>query len=352
MKVKLLQAAIAATLVAAPVASAVADVKIFGGVQVEYSNEDLEGQSAEQGVDDTNVYSNIGFRATEKLGNGMTAIAQLSFVVDPADATTNGLANDDSFVALQHKKWGFLGMGTFTSPYSTTGDRLDPFYETNLEAVGAGGMTSGGTVLGHDGAVGSAVYYRSPSWSNLTLDFVISPDEKNLGVKDAEVTVQDGDDNDFAISLSYEQGPIYAFAAYGQNNIENISTEEAFKIGGQFSMGAHTLSAQYEWVTDSNSLAAQNTNANGVSDFSEVTNTEDGDVWFLGYQFKMGNNQFVAQYGQTDSEDNGNDSEYFALGMFHHFSKKTSVFAGYSESDGNNNEADREVVTVGLRKNF
>ena len=102
MKVKLLQAAIAATLVAAPVASAVADVKIFGGVQVEYSNEDLEGQSAEQGVDDTNVYSNIGFRATEKLGNGMTAIAQLSFVVDPADATTNGLANDDSFVALQH----------------------------------------------------------------------------------------------------------------------------------------------------------------------------------------------------------------------------------------------------------
>ncbi|MBT5230917.1 MAG: porin [Methylococcales bacterium] len=352
MKTQILQASIAAILAAAPVLSATADVKIFGGVQVEYSNEDLEGQSAEQGVDDTNFYSNIGFTATEKLGNGMTAIAQIAFTFNPAGDDNTGFTNDDIFVALEHKKWGFIGMGTFTSPYSSTGDRLDGFYETNMEAVGAGGMTSGGTVIGHDGAVNSAIYYRSPTWNNLTIDYVISPDEKNNGVLDNNTTVQDGDDNDFAVALTYEQGPLYAFLAYGQNNIEDTNTEEAWKIGGQASMGAHTLSAQYEWVSDSNSLVAQNTNANGVSDFSEITATEDGEVWFLGYQFKAGNNTFIAQLGGTDSEDAGNDADYFALGMFHHFSKRTSFFAGYSESDANNNEADREVVSLGLRKDF
>jgi len=367
-----LQAAIAAALIAAPVMSAVADVKIYGSVQAEYSSEDLDGQVSEQGIDDNALRSRIGFKATEKLGNGLTAIALLEFQANPADSTANvddgGLSDRQQFVGLKHEKWGFVALGTFKSPYRTTGEKLDPLNETNLQGIGAGAFSAsngasdanfsdGSSTLGHTGFVSSAIYYKSPTWNNLTLDVVFSPDEKFNGIKDNEVVQTSGDNDDYALSVSYNKGPLYAFLAFGENSIGNGADESAIKIGGSFNMGAHTLSGQYEWIQEANALGlgAQNTNVNGVSDFSEITAGDDGEVWFLGYQFKMGNNTFVAQYGQTESDSNAvnaNDSEYFALGMIHNFSKRTKLFAGYSETDGDNNEADREVFSVGLRKDF
>ena len=354
----ILQAAITAALISAPVVSAVADVQIYGSVQAEYSVEDLDGQASEQGIDDNAFRSNIGFKATEKLGNGLTAIALLEFAADPTSDTQGLSSNNQQFVGLKHEKWGFIALGTFKSPYRTTAESIDPFYETNLQAAGAGGQTTGAGVLGSTDFVRSAVYYKSPTWNSLTFDFVISPDEKAAnGDLDQENGVKNGDDNSYAAAINYKKGPLAAFVAFGENSHDDGNDETAVKVGGSFNVGAHTLSGQYEWIQDSNALGfgQQNTNVNGVSDFSSITTGDDGDVWFLGYQFKAGNNTFIAQYGQTESDSDlvtANDSEYFAVGMIHSFSKRTSLFAGYSETDGDNNAADREVFSLGLRKDF
>jgi len=368
MKTSILSAAVLAALASAPI-TASADVKIYGSVQAEYSVEDLNGQSSEQGVDDNGLRTHIGFKATEKLGNGMTAIALLEFQANPT-GDANGLTDRQQFVGIKHEKWGFLALGTFKSPYRTAGgSKIDPFYETSLQAVNAGGMSgstaANGSTIGHSGFVSSAIYYKSPSFMNTTIDFLISPDEKNNGAKDgngATATQRSGDDNDYAVSVNYKTGPVWAFASYASNSIDDASNggdgtnEDAWKLGAQISMGDHTISGQYEWIDNSDTsgtAAGINSNANGVSNFS-ITDGSDAEVWFLGYQFKMGNNVFVAQFGESASDNSGIDSEYMAVGMIHHFSKKTRLFAGYSETDTNSasNTGDRELWTVGLRKDF
>ena len=357
-----LQIAIAAALISAPIVSAIADVKVYGSVQAEYSNEDLDRQPSEQGIDDNALRSRIGFKATEKLGNGLTAIALLEFQANPADG--GGLGGRQQFVGLKHEKFGFVALGTFKSPYRTTGEKIDPFYETNLQAAGAGGQTNGSNVLGTTGFVNSAIYYKSPTWNSLTFDVIYQPDEKDGGTIANGVIENrtNGDDNSYAAAINYKKGPLAAFVAFGENSNEDGGDETAVKIGGSFNHGAHTLSGQYEWIQDSNNgisndsgLGAGLTNVNGVSTFSDITAGDDGEVWFLGYQFKAGNNTFVAQFGQTESDSdlaNANDSEYFAVGMIHSFSKRTKLFAGYSETDGDNGQLDREVFSVGLRKDF
>jgi len=351
------------TLLSTPL-TLLAGVKIYGSAHVEYSVEDLDGQSAEQGIGDSAVRSRIGIKATEKLSSRLKAIAVLEFRADPS-GDNNGLSNRQLFVGLKHKEWGFIGLGSFVSPYrSAGGARLDPFWETALQTRGAGAMTTArGTannvngrlngVIGNEGFIQSAIFYKSPKWQGMHLEYAISPDEKARGVKDGEVVnASGGDDNDFAVSWHYRNGPIWLFAAYGENNIEGRADEQAWKVGTQVGMGKHTVAFQYEWVNESFSLDG-GLSANLVSDFSAITAGEDGEVWFLGYQYKMGNNILVAQFGQTDSTggDQSNNAEYMAFGIIHKLSNKTKVFAGYSESDGNL-LADREVISVGLRKDF
>ncbi|MBT5232183.1 MAG: porin [Methylococcales bacterium] len=373
--------AIGSLLAAVPFASSMADVKIYGSVQAEYSNEDLDGQSAEQGVDD-DFRTRIGFKAWEKLGNGMTAVTVLEFNADSTGDRNNGLRNRQLFVGLKHKKWGFLKAGTISSPYKLLGGaKIDGFYDTALQAAGAGGMSqaiggagnvNGNTngLMSHDGFVESAISYRSPSWNNMTLHALISPDEKVDGAVDNGVATpgaDDGDDNDWVVGLTYRNGPIWAWIAHASNNVENQDDEVATKIGAQMAVGAHSLAFQYEWIQDSASLNSGAGNVNGVSNFSSINAaatggvgrvSTDGDIWFLGYQFKAGNNLFIMQLGGVDSEDRGalegNDSDYFAIGMIHSFSKKTKIITGYSESDSNDvgTTDDREVVSIALRKDF
>jgi len=42
------------------------------------------------------------------------------------------------------------------------------------------------------------------------------------------------------------------------------------------------------------------------------------------------------------------------VGVIHKFSKKTRIFAGYTETDGDNSENanDRDAFSVGIRKDF
>jgi len=363
MKAKLLKCLSLGVLASASVATAFADVKIYGQVHVAYVVDDLDGQSAEQGIDDTAARSRIGFKAVEKLGNGLTALALLEFKVDPT-SDGNGLNNRQLWVGMKHKKWGFLALGSFHSPYKLAGVKLDPFNTTALQARGNGAMTTGrgGTqnvnqqaingIVGHEGFVQSAIMYKSPTWSGVRFEAIISPDEKRRGVVDGDGN--DGDDNDYGAAIHFKQGPVWAFAAYGQNNNQVLDTESAFKIGGKVSLGRHTVAGQYEWVTNAAALGG-GVSYNRVSDFSGITPGEDGDVWFLSYKFKAGSNDFIAQFGKTDTDGGGDasqESEYLALGIIHHFSKKTRIYAGYSESDGDSSNADREVVAIGLRKDF
>jgi predicted porin len=342
MNKKLLTIAIGAALAAAPMFAAQADVVLYGRVQAEINQEDIDNQDNNVNVDDVGGQSRWGIKATEKLGNGLTAVGVLEFQLDPSN--NNGQKDRAQFVGLTGG-WGTFALGSFQSPYKTTGGTsYDPFTATHLQARRAGGMT-GASGFGTNGFVRNTIVYASPKLSGFSFAIGVIPDISHQDI--AGVT-----GSAYSLAAKYENGPFEVFYARNEAQYDDagFSDESMDKIGGQVVFGNHTINGQYEWIQ--NSRASSTGASFGGNPYSAITAGDDGDIWYLGYQFKMGNNIFAANVGQTNSDvHNGNDTDYYALGMIHKFSKYTRAFGGYANSDSNV-YGNRNVWTVGLRKDF
>lgn len=391
MNKKLLAVAIAAGL-AAPMFAQAGDVKVYGRVQAEYNNEGRDSGDPGQGVDDEAGMSRFGVKATEDLGNGLTATAVLEWRVDPADnahtgaagaaTTTNtsgangapygslneSLGQRQMWVGIKSKQWGQIAAGSFGGVYKESGGvKYDPFVATHLQARRAGGMSGGAGYGGHNGFVRNAIQYTSPKINGFQARFQISPDETNKTAGN-----QTNADNDWALGLSYTNGPLEVVFAHSVNkNTDQAQTtttddQKMTKIGAKYKFGNHQIAGQYEWIKDactgSGAVGARSNSgdscfnqgsAPGGTAYNRITAGDDGNVWFLGYQFKQGNNIWVAQVGQNDDDTASNlDTDYFAVGIIHKFSKTTRIFGGYTQSDSDVTSADRDAWTVGIRKDF
>ncbi len=378
MNKKLIAIAIGAALGTLPLASQ-AGVKVYGHAQVEVADEDYDQNSSDfesinskkwqkdRTVED-NARGRFGIKASEKLGNGMTAFAQFEWKVDTTgvagDSTkkvcTDAGCTDSKKVKVATKEtitnrvmqvglkgsWGTFMAGSLKSPYKYTGGvKYDPFVTTNAEARRNGGMVGG--VYGANGFMDNTIGYMTPKVNGFQGWIVYSPDENGN---------KNGDDGDWAASLKFSAGNWEVFVA-GVNNECNATTKKvagcdvggadysAWKIGGKVKFGNFTVLGQYEDWEDMNQ-----------------TKGEDGRLFFVGVHFKSGNNLFVVQAsdGKQDDPSGSNDMEwnYYTLGVIHKFSKTARVFAAWSKTDYDNlghtaaDDGDRSVVTVGLRKDF
>ncbi|MEJ2450776.1 MAG: porin, partial [Gammaproteobacteria bacterium] len=125
--------------------------------------------------------------------------------------------------------------------------------------------------------------------------------------------------------------------AYAKDNNATGTTgpagEKNTKVFGKYSFGTSTVLAQYEQ--------------------SKSDVATDYKVYFVGYQLKLPSmNKLAVQLGQTKLDSGANPKTgYAAIGMFHNFSKKTSIFAVYRKTspDGAN---DQKAFSVGLREKF
>lgn len=323
MNKKLISLAVGAALGTAPVIGAqAADVKVYGKVQFELANVDAGESNIEVG---DNQRGRFGIKASEKLGNGLTAFSKLEY---DAGSTRDGQIRDTNFgdspgvreanVGLKGN-FGKFTIGTMKSAYKYSGGvKYDPFVTTILEARGKGGMTGG--TFGHNAFLDNSIAYQTPNLNGLTGWITYSPDEASA---DANARSNDGD---YSAALKYSQGPFEVFVAGVENDSGDYDSQ---KVGGQFKMGNHRFSGQYE-MSDSGG--------------------SDTDTLFLGYVLKMGNNRLVAQYGNTDP-DAGSETDYFAIGGIHFMSKKTRVFAGYRNSDPDGG-TETDALSIGMRMDF
>jgi len=396
MNKNILSVAVATALVAPPfTAPAAADVTISGRVQAEYNVENrdcvnkgyfvdhgrwdgntdatvtaVSGSGCDdsmQSVDDDAGQSRLLIDASEKLGNGLTAFARVALAFDGADGSS--IAQRDTKVGIKGS-WGSISVGSHDAPYKTAGGvKWDPWTATHLQARRAGGMSGGGGVGGHNGFMRNSIYYASPNINGFSLQFAISPDETNSGAGN-EI---DGD-NDWSVALQYKNGPWHAILAHNNNNDDYDNTwwedewgpgstkvtegegdETLTKVGLRWSSGNHTLAGQFEWINNAGATGGMTSGSapgsrtgDGGSGYSHILTGEDGYIYWLNYQFKYGNNIFSASYGHTESDskkigpDRGGyayggkldlESDYYALGVIHKFSKQTRIFAGYSWTD-------------------
>jgi predicted porin len=350
MKKNLIALAVAAAVVAPAIATA--DVTVYGVAQVEVTSvsnevEILKPAGTDPITGSTNKYakrvdgisvrdhsnSRLGVKADEDLGNDWKGLAKFEFKVDPASGTANsGLSekcsNSDDFnsdgdckdsfggtaitaremmVGVSGKGVGTFSLGRLKSPYKYAGGvKYDVFVATALQARGAGGMSAepavpdaknnyhgvsafghGGFLsktLGYNGKLGPvdlAVAYGAGQGDGL-LAIAAKMKQKNweagVAIIDAGDRLGSGDDGTVTSNIH---------AVTGNTDLEYSAT----KLHGQYKMGMHTISAQYEMIEYTPGVGSCST-----GDGCEPT------YMFLGYQAKMGKNTFVVQYGMHDAD--------------------------------------------------
>ena len=301
-----------------------AKVVVYGHAQVEIGTTD-NGTTDEVFTRDQSR-GRFGIKASEKLGNGMTAIAKFEFKLDTADGESgdaggNVLTSRESLVGLKGS-FGTVELGTLKQPYKYMGGvTYDPFVATNLEARTNGGQTGG--KFGHKGFLSNSIAWKSNNFNGISIWALISIDEDATTTTTNTVQASDGD---YSIGVKYNNGPLEV-GIVGTN--DDSSNTEKTKLFGQYKLGNHKFSGSYEM---------------------QEVGTVDTDVWFFGYQLRSGNNTFVAQLGNTDPDGTG-ETDYYAIGMIHHLSKKTRLFGGFRNTDaGTGGETD--IISVGLRMIF
>jgi predicted porin len=307
MKKTIVAAAIAA-VVSAP---AFADVSISGQINQEF----LDGVAADGLSTDNNT--DLVFKASEDLGNGMKATATLHWMGDDGAATA-GTQFADQKIELSGD-FGTIAVGRmedFTEGKASALMNIDAADSLDLEDNRFDvGRSEGGMA------------YVSPSMSGF-----------QVGV--AGYTVEANADNVDAtdVMVSYNNGPISL-----------IATREVFKDDGNPEAKTTMFGATYT-LGDLRLVAVTREVKNGSNNAANET-----DSTMIGAQYTMGANQFaIGQIDMTGSDMNANTagedtSDATILSFKHSLSKNTNVYVvNKNEKETNLND----MTAVGIQVKF
>ena len=342
MNKKLIAAAIAA-VVAAPAVSA-ADTTLYGRAHIDVRSES-NGK-----VDNYTVNSNtsiIGIKGSEDLGDGLKAVFKYELGYDMADTDKDGalgalaggkspLSGRDAYVGLSG------GFGTVIAGRSST--------PAKIAWYAAGNDHMGDTIADFNKVgftefrVDNAIAYISPSFSGFTVAGAIVPGEQK-GTAAAETAVSnkknqlypgrgasnttgaannDGIADHYSIGLMYAGGGLKASLGYEKvadlADVAKTTDAKMVQASASYTFGDFTIGGSYE----------------KSSDFLTVKGL-DKKVWGISGKANFGNNYVAANYGTADFDagtDGSDDYTTFAIGVGHKFSKRTQVYAAYSNRDG------------------
>jgi len=292
MKKTLIAAGIAAVM-AAPVAFA--DVSVSGQVKVTIADSD----TSDFGPTFDNALS---FKASEDLGNGLSAFAQITLDTDNDKASSApGGSGKDQKLGLKGS-FGTLVVGRM---------------ETLTEGVISAKFDDGASA--HGGA--TQLESDITSISRVNAVAYVSPTVNGFHV--AAAGVLDGADNGLTAAtdllVAYDNGPLSVVAArasFDAAGVDNITS-----IAASYSMGDAKVS---------------------VGRFDQDNETDM--VYRLDY--KMGNNSLIL--GHRDDENSADDVT--SIKLTHSMSKRTAVWLGHRIKD--NAQASGDVTHFGMIHKF
>ncbi len=300
----------------------------------------------------------IGFKGTEALGNGLSAVFQIESAVGlDGNAATLGTSRD-SFVGLTGG-FGTVVGGILTGPTRALGAAVD----LNAGATGPGANSSLiGKINGVGNQAGSgtfdtrfsnAVAYVSPNFSGLTATVAyVSGENKS---RDGLVNPNDRiNTRGYDLGLVYNNGPVVVGLTYGKvdNQLDSsrtaagLDTQRIVRLAGAYTFtGGHKITALYE------QNKAENVLINGNTDAKQTT-------WGIGGKFMVtSNGGLIAQYYQAQdlsgnsrgvAGNNDTGARLYEIGYEHSLSKRTILKAAYARLDNKNNSAfDFNVGAVG-----
>ena len=335
---KILAVAIASAF-AAPAFAATANVDVYGiaALSVDYVDGGSGGANtvanmpSESRARVTSNTSVIGFKGSEDLGGGLSAIWQMESAV-AMDQNFSIAGGRNTFAGLSHKSWGSLTFGLRDTAHKLATARLDVFGGGNQLADYRSlfGAVSNGSIRANN-----SITYISPNMAGFVVQATTAAMQEDGSSSNPHL---------YSLSASYTAGPLFLTLAHEDMKFARTSgdmfgaagavinatgTAEAeqknTRLGVGYTLGDLRLGAAWErtQVDVTGALAA---NANFGTTSAQST---DRDAWYLSGAYKLGNNTLKAAYtnaGELDGLANSG-AQQWSVGVDHALSKRTTVFA-------------------------
>ena len=294
----------------------------------------------------------LGFKGSEALGNGLTAVFQFESGV-AFDQSGGFGATRDSYVGVAGG-FGTVVLGRLTGPTRALGSAVDVF--AGATGIGAnsgvlgklGGALVGGNGVNSDIPVfnecgrsatcssvfdtrwNNAIAYVSPNFSGFSGTFAYVADE-NKTAKWANNTAAKRNTQGYDLGVNYKNGPIlvgltYNWATLGTNDLYIADNASELRLAGMYDFGMASIRGLY-------AKTKAGLNGAGMPDLKQT-------VWGLGGTFNIGSaGKIVGQY-YTAGDVSGNNrlgfgslkqgADLWAIGYEHSLSKRTIVKATYA----------------------
>jgi predicted porin len=288
--------------------------------------------------------SRIGFKGTEDLGGGLSAIFKLEAGVKVDDgALDNGnsrLFNRESYVGLSSKTAGTVTLGRqYTPYYEVLRDVADPFAlgyagtAKNLFPVGSAGLGAAAPSGNAGGGTrtDNAVVYRTPN----QFGFV-----GTVSYSVGEVAGDAAAQRQLGASVVYGNGPLNVALVYNNRNnktalLKNQEIGHNGMIAANYDFKIVKAYAAFSQDKGLNSAPLNNTGA--PYGFTGVASKDSTDA-LIGLTAPVGDTAgtVMASYIRKDDKEANRDANQWALGYSYALSKRTSTYVSYAKIKNKN----------------
>ena len=309
MKKTIIAAAVAAS-VAAP--AAFADVSISGMVNPEFIDKD--GTGASNGWNASSINTDLVFKASEDLGNGMKATAKIHYFADTTDqAMNNGSGNTESQATAD------LSLTVSGDFGSVVTGRFEPASEGVIDAFvnvdASHDLDLENSLEGQIGRSNNGLAYMSPSMNGLSVGVGVFAGASSVVADDSFSGAQE-------VFVKYSNGPLMVMA--NQTTVDGTGTAAVATVSDV----EKTISA----VAASYKMGDLELRA--MSRTYEANGSTDKDSKFFGAKYTMGANTFAV--GMLDNDTAATDAEIYSVS--HALSKNTSVYVTMLNADAANGD--------------
>lgn len=322
MKKSLIALAVAGAF-AAPAFAATGNVDVYGILNVALEDTDVSGSDLQV----TDNASRIGFKGSEDLGGGLTAVWQIESGLGggASGVGTGSLASRNTFVGLAGG-FGTALIGRHDTPYKLGTGSLDIFGDT-IGDYNSGRLDGVELIANaHDYRSPQALAYVSPTWSGF--HFAVAGVASNTAAN-----FDSGDTFDaFSATGVYTNGPLFASLSYQD---VNAADSNAWKLGLGYTFGDTKLGFVYEDI-----------NNGTLSPLGA-----DRNSWLLNVVHSMGPIALKAQYGSVNISGTSHDPQAWALGADYALSKRTTAYFVYGNGD-NDVGSDASGWNLGVKHTF
>jgi len=318
-----LLAAAAAGLFTAAGAQAQSSVTLYGLVDMSVGQFQDSGGKKKSGVESGKMTTSfIGFRGTEDLGGGLSAVFAIESFMR-SDTGQAGRYDADSFWARSAyvgvaSPYGTVTMGRNTTSLFVSTLLFNAFGDSFGFSPSIRHYFTSGTTTGDTGWSDS-IKYLSPKWAGFSFTLHGALGEQNGG-KNA------------GASAMYMSGPVGVSLAYQKvHKGATVDDTDTWQLGGSYDFTVVKLFGQYGQVKNDNT-----DNKYKLAD--------------AGVAVPIGPGKFLAQYGQI-SPDVGADRKTITVGYDYLVSKRTDLYANFMHDKIDGLDTGNSYA-VGIRHKF